>query len=168
MSLHIVVKCETRIEGSNEWVHVHENERPFDSANQTHIGAFLASVGNWMNLPVLSPVRGLPEDVSEGVRTESRHFSTDFMSPSWLSVAELVEFDYDAHIVENLVKKVPMIRKSMSYGSEITGGTKIVNAGEGEKQTLRALLGPGFFNTVERLKELKVERIVFWFDNRFE
>jgi hypothetical protein len=40
-----------------------------------------------------------------------------------------------------------------------------INDDDVEATTIRALLGDGFFNDLQKLKVRGAERIVFWFDN---
>jgi len=104
--------------------------------------AFLAGVRNYSGITPISEPRGLPSDVSNFSLDE---ISDDDHTPSWLSIQELSEFDYD-QIVED--------RRN-------NGET--LDVGQGQLMTMREFLGPTYFRHLNQMVELGVDRIVFWF-----
>ncbi|UQN06079.1 hypothetical protein [Deinococcus sp. QL22] len=63
--------------------------------------AILGGVRNRMNVRPISPCRGIPDDVSDEVRDAWRaaqHYP-EVHSPSWLSLHELLTFDWDPPLV---------------------------------------------------------------------
>lgn len=114
---------------------------------------FLADVRNYSYSPVIAEPRGLPADVSAPVRAE---YGDDdwWHSASWLTVAELLGFDYD-QVFEDL--------RSAAWPGPVS-----VTPGQGERVTLREFLGEGFFERLGELAQLgdpNNVRVVFWFDN---
>ena len=82
--------------------------------------------------------RGLPGDLSPTVRQSWEAGDDDWHTPSWLAVAELTAFDYDQ------------------------------DAGLGDGETYRDMLGPAFFDDLDELINWDGEapcRVVFWFDS---
>lgn len=110
------------------------DQHPFSKRNHEVFG-FLADVRNYSAVTPISTPRGLPGDVSAYVRDKYRSFGMDAHTPSWLSVAELAAFNYDAE------------------------------TDEGVRMTWREFLGDGFFEDLAKLKESGADRVVFWFDN---
>ena len=92
--------------------------------------------------PISEP-RGLPEDTSTYVKIKSDEFGEDGFGHSWLSVEELSSFDYNKPLREREVDAFAQI----------------------EKPTIGNALGEYYFDELEKLKESKAERIVFWFDS---
>jgi hypothetical protein len=114
--------------------------------------AFLAGVRNYSDITPISEPRGIPDDISETVKSDFIKWDCDVHTPSWLSVKELEEFDYDSEIEDCMCMRN-------------NNGGSTCKKGEGKKQTYREFLGKSFFNDIEKLKEANVERVVFWFDN---
>lgn len=128
---------------------------PFEERCYALFG-WLAGVRNYSDLPILAPPRGIPDDASPGVRAAYEDWDVDAHSASWLSVQELLAFDYDQRVEDRRVTR----QTAWGYDG---GGTAA--AGEGEMTTYRALFGTGYFLRLEALRSSGAERIVFWFDN---
>lgn len=112
-------------------------DNPISDRNYSLFG-FLADVRNVYNVPVLKGPRGLPEDVSKEVKLLSIEQISDSHSHSWLSLGELLSFDYDC---------------------KVNGGGAY---------SLRDLVGREYFSALKILSSLGTRRsvrIVFWFDN---
>lgn len=120
---------------------------PFDWRSYGMFG-FLADVRNYSAVPPIAARRGFPEDASPEVR---REYDGDGRCPSWLSVDELLAFDYDAPVED---------RRAARDGD---GGCTCA-PGEGEMTTFRAFLGEAFFRDLEALRAAGAGRVVFWFD----
>lgn len=123
---------------------------PFDWRSYRLFG-FLADVRNYSAVPPISKPRGLPEDEPTLDNFDGLH------SCSWLSVKELLEFDYDQTIEDRRVTR------EISPGFTDHGCTGEI--GEGRMTTYREFLGEAFFDDLRKLQELKADRIVFGFDN---
>jgi hypothetical protein len=108
--------------------------------------AFLADVRNDTEVEPISPPRGIPEDSPTYGKLSKwlDHDSDTWHSGSWLSIRELLDFDYDREFV-NEDYDVPE-----DYNRETT---------------YREFLGSDFFANLERLKEIGADRVVFCFDN---
>lgn len=144
--------AEKRVNGEWEQVGI----APFDWRNYGMYG-FLAGVRNYSGVPPIAPLRGLPDDASAAVKEESETWDGDGHSHSWLAVAELLAFNYDAPVEDRRVTR--------KVGVNSWSGGMTCNPGEGEATTFRAFLGDEFFADLERLKEANAERVIFWFDN---
>jgi hypothetical protein len=118
-----------------------EDHGPFDDRSYFRFG-WLAGVRDYDVTPIAAP-RGLPEDLSTPVR---ERWGTGLLwhTPSWLTVAELTEFDYDQDAGMN--------------------GKYDTDPGE----TYRDMLGPAFLEDVDELAKWNLPapcRVVFWFDS---
>ncbi len=120
------------------------------------IFAFLADVRNDVGIPPIAQPRDLPDDISDGVVAEFRKCN-DAHSVSWLSVSELLAYDYDRIVTGKERRAV------MADHHEDRGGA--VMAEEDKGMAVRELLGEGCFDELKELKTCGAERIVFWFDN---
>ena len=130
--------------------------KPFDWRSYRLYG-FLAGVRNYSESPVIAAPRGFPADASAKVARDYRSWEGDAHSASWLSLAELLEYDYD-QVMED--------RRCMrQVGPQSFNGGSTCEPGEGEKLTVREFLGTDFFDELEKLKKVGAERVVFWFDN---
>jgi hypothetical protein len=127
---------------------------PFDWRQYGMYG-FLANVRNYSDVPPISEPRGLPPDCTSNDEDDSRWLGDH--SYSWLSLAELLAFNYDAEVEDRRVTvKMP--------GGWINGGAT-AEPGGGTPTTFRAFLGDPFFEELEKLKAAGAERIVFGFDS---
>ena len=108
--------------------------------------------------PISEP-RGLPKDVGTYVKKESDELGKDGFGHSWLSVEELSSFDYKKPLREREVH--PFWEASTLCFSVIPPAPSYEQA---ENPTIGDALGGYYFDELEKLKESKAERIVFWFD----
>lgn len=122
---------------------------PFDWRSYGLYG-WLAGVRNYSAVPPLAKPRGVPPDASAYLKEKYR--DDDYHSASWVSLAEMLAFDYDALVEDRRV-------------STATTGAATCAPGEGETMTYRAFLGKRFFEDLDKLKELEAGRVVFWFDS---
>jgi hypothetical protein len=129
---------------------------PFDWRSYGLFG-FLADVRNYSAVPPIAPRRGLPSDASADVRHDSEEWAGDGHSHSWLSLEEILSFNYDAAMEDRRVTR--------QVAANAWDGGCTADPGGGEQTTFRAFLGPKYFEELDRLKAAGVERIVFWFDN---
>lgn len=121
-------------------------QHPYDYPLGTRIYtrfAFLAGVRNWANIVPLSSPRGLPYDVSATVRQQSDDWDIDGHSHSWLTVNELLTFDYDQPL----------------YFGEHGRDRRCTES------TYRELLDDHFLQELRDIQALGATRLVFWFDN---
>lgn len=119
-----------------QWVYL-PDVSPFDIRNYT-LFSFLAGVRNYMNIIPVSVPRGFPDDASPEVLVEYMT-DGDWHSASWLTIVELMSFDYGQLVGVREVGKAP--------------------------RPVAAFLGEWYFDEIERLSSLGVERVVFWFDS---
>lgn len=132
---------------------------PFDGRSYSTFG-FLADVRNYSLVPPIAEPRGLPDDVSQEVADDHAEWDTDAHTESWLSVRELVDFDYDQVMNDRRVKRQIGLN-SWDHGA--TGAPE-----EGTPKTYREFLGEHFMHEVENLQKLGDPdqfRVTFWFDN---
>lgn len=125
---------------------------------------FLANVRNYSEVPPISEPRGLPADFKDpdedprgwmGLEEEYRDVGDH--SRTWLSVQELLDYDYD-QIIEDR-------RTTGRLPSGVISGAVTCAPGKGDFQKLREFLGDGFFSDLEELKRIGAERLVFGFDS---
>ena len=153
------------------WIKVEEplfsegkTTEPFEPRNYA-VFSFLADVRNYSDVECIKSLQGLPVDsdwlntlsaygfdlssMSEKVIPESQRIShkeeiemsADYHSHSWLTLQELIDFDYDQNIF---------------------------NKSTNSQSTYRDLFGNNFFKDIQVLKELgnaENVRVIFWFDN---
>jgi hypothetical protein len=127
---------------------------PFNWRSYSMYG-FLADVRNYSYSPVISEPRGLPDDVSDEVKKEYDYWDMDGHSHSWLTLRELLDYDYD-QIFED--------RRTTKDGD----GAADAGEGNGVKTSIREFLGESFFEQIEGMQKLgnpEDVRVVFWFDN---
>lgn len=118
---------------------------------------FLADVRNYSDVEPIAHRRGFPDDASRAVKTAYEGWGTDAHSPSWLSIDELSEFDYDQAVEDRRVTR--------QLSENLLSGACTAEPGGGQMTTYREFLGKWFFKDLAKLKEAGAERIVFWFDN---
>lgn len=134
---------------------------PLDHRSYATFG-FLADVRNYSAITPICEPRGWPtdfkhtkpdrEEYDPWYRDDEGYMFDEYHSHSWLSIKELLDYDYD-QIVED--------RRVTRNGN----GGVTCDPGEGKQETLREFLGEGFFQDLQTLHECGVERIVFAFDN---
>ncbi|MFG6661151.1 hypothetical protein [Sulfitobacter sp. 915] len=133
-----------------------EGPDPFDWRSYGMFG-FLAGVRNYSAVTPIADPRGLPRDVSTEVAEEYETWSRDAHSASWISVSELVAFDY-GQVIEDR-------RVTVQMGPNHWDGGGTAEPGGGRPMTYREFLGHRFFDDLQKLSEAGADRIVFWFDN---
>ena len=122
----------------------------WDERNYALFG-FLANVRNYSAVPVVSPPRGLPEDAS---LTVTKAFgSGEFHTASWLSLDELVSFDYGQTFID---------RRNIAKGFNDNCSVPIA---EGRRAIVRDILGPLFFHHLARMRAARIDRVIFWFED---
>ena len=109
----------------------------FQDRNYT-VFSFLAGVRRYDEIQAITLPRGIPKDASSTAQNSFKSWGMDAHTPSWLSLGELMAFNYDQKV----------------YGDNSP-----------RLGTYRDFLDADFFNDLEKMKEKGVERIVFWFDN---
>jgi hypothetical protein len=140
---------------TDEIFQYYNNEKcsePFVFRNYGVFG-FLANVINYSFVPYLDNPRGLPKDITLGGEYEDYKYGEH--SFSWLSLEELLAFDYDKTFED---------RRCMRDGN----GAADSGPGNGKIVTYREFLGKNFFLDLEVMKSLgdpKNVRIVFGFDS---
>lgn len=149
MGCDIHSRAERKVDG--QW-QVIAGAEPFDWRSYGMF-AFLANVRNYSGIKPLSEPRGLPAD-SPAERDDE--YLGDH-SYSWLSLDELIAFDYDAMTEDR--------RVTVQTGPNSWNGAHTAKPGSGEAMTYRAFLGEAFFEEIEKLKAVGAERIVFGFDS---
>lgn len=130
--------------------------KPFDWRSYGMYG-FLANVRNYSAVPPISMPRNLPVDMSPDVRAASEAWASDGHSHSWLSVAELLAFDYNAEMEDR--------REVRQVGPNAWDGGCTADRGNGKRTTFREFLGEAYFADLIKLRDAEADRIVFWFDN---
>jgi hypothetical protein len=136
-----------------------KGDKPFDWRSYSMF-AFLAGVRNYDRCDPISEPKGLPSDVSQYVRDDYKKWDGDAHSDSYLTLKELIEFDYDKEFWNRRVTK--------QLSTNSWTGAGLAEEGEGKIISYRENLGEFFFVHLEELKALgepENVRIVFWFDN---
>ena len=128
---------------------------PFDWRSYGMYG-FLADVRNSSDVAPISQPRGLPNDVSAGT-AEAYGDGVDWHTASWLSVAELADFNYDQPMEDR--------RVTIQLASNMWSGAGTAAPGGGEMTTYREFLGDAYFVDLDKLILAGINRVVFWFDN---
>lgn len=125
----------------------YQHFQPFYWRNYA-VFAFLAGVRNYSNVKPLSEPRGLPADTDFDVKDQ--YSEGDDHTPSWVLVKELLEFNYDSNIeyLEDDERPPWQIKRDLESST-----------------TWREFLGSEYFDNLKALEALKIERVVFWFDN---
>jgi hypothetical protein len=147
-----------------------EGYHPFNWRSYGLYG-WLAGVRNYSDVPPISEPRGYPADFdpehwdswsTAKSGTEPEWGGPDYISmgdhsASWLSVEELLAYDYDQTIED--------LRISKQIAPNIFSGGVTGVPGEGKLQSLRDFLGESFFKDLALLQELGATRVVFSFDS---
>lgn len=137
-----------KIDGSWEEI---EGVDFFSQQNYSMFG-FLADVRNYSMTPTIALPRGLPDDVSCSIACEHESYGLYAHTASWLSLKELLEFNYDATF-EN--------RRVIVNAS----GAHTCKPGMGEITTYRESFCEQFQTDLLLLRAIGAERIVFWFSD---
>lgn len=119
--------------------------------------AFLAGVRNYSGVQPIAEPRGFPEDAASTTAQAFDDWGCDAHTPSWLTVDELLAFDYSASMEDRRVTR--------QIAPGLVSGGCTCEPGEGKAMTWREFLGEWFFRDLEAIKAAGAERIVFWFDN---
>lgn len=151
MGCDIHSRAERRENG--KWV-VIDGLAPFDWRSYGMFG-FLAGVRNYSAIPPLSEPRGLPDDTPQSGDDYDDYLGDH--SFSWLSLDELLAFDYDQPVEDRRVTR------TMPNG--VINGGCTAEPGGGEMTTYREFLGEAFFDDLAKLKAAGAERVVFGFDS---
>lgn len=168
MGCDIHSRAEVRVEGTwrqvgdvfdlDDWDRKHfgkeKGDEPFSLRDYGLFG-FLANVRNYSESPVIAEPRGLPDDVDMDEETREEWADNWYHSASWLTLAELLAYDYDRAFWDRRIEKDG-------------NGAARAEEGEGEHPTLRTFLGEWFFKRLDELAALgapEAVRVVFWFDN---
>jgi hypothetical protein len=112
---------------------------------------FLADVRNCSAIPPIAECRGI---IPPGPFSELPDHMDLASCCSWLTVNELTEFDYDAAVEDR--------RVDVTVGS-VTDCGRNCEPGGGEMTTYGALLGPLFFDDLQKLQALGAESVVLGF-----
>jgi hypothetical protein len=118
---------------------VADGVHPFDSRHYGIFG-FLADVRNYSRSPVLAHPRGLPDDVTALVA--ARADWSDAHSHSWLSLAELLAYDYEQVIWDRRITR--------TRPNGVLDGAALADEGEGKHLPLREFLGNSFLRRAGR------------------
>lgn len=148
---------------------------PFNWRSYAVFG-FLADVRNYSHSEVICEPKGFPDDSevlnqpveqndvygnsSEIVTLKDELEDTDYHSRGWLTLKELLDFDYDKTFWDRRVMK--------QTSHNVWNGAALAEEGEGKTITYREHLDVGFFNDLETLKSFgnpEDVRIIFYFDN---
>ncbi len=154
-----------------EYYKKEKGDHPFDWRSYS-VFAFLAGVRNYDHCEPLSKPKGLPYD-SEYLNTivcnetikQSIESDGDYHSLSYLTLKELIEFDYDKTFWNRRIYRTTYRPDGTVSGVD---GASVAEEGEGKMITYRENLGEFFFIHLEELKQLgepEDVRVVFWFDN---
>lgn len=129
----------------------------FEDGRSYSIFGFLAGVRNYSAVTPIAEPRGLPADVSDTVRASFEQWGGDGHTSSWLTLEELLAFDYDAMMEDR--------RCTREIAPNCFSGGETCAPGEGKIMSYREFLFPYFFANINGAKHAGAERIVFWFDN---
>lgn len=123
--------------------------------------AFLAGVRNYSGVRPISEPRGLPADLAFITKHAHDEWKDDAHTASWLSVRELLDFDYEAMMEDR--------RYTRREAAGFYNGGATCEPGQGKQMTWREFLGDWFMRDLEILRTASKThpdmRIVFWFDN---
>lgn len=142
-----------------------KSSAPFEWRSYQMFG-FLANVRNDNIRPIKEPTYELPSNVSNGVLREWKHWESDGHSISFITLRELIEFDFNQNL------RTP--EQDFSTHSKNVLFEKISSISEDDDWELKTYYdivgGPDgtFCKNIEELSELgdlDDVRVVFWFDN---
>ena len=120
---------------------------------------FLANVRNYSKVPFLSDHRNIPDDSSLHAKYDNE-WGYDGHSASWLSLKEMLDFDYNQTFEDR--------RCTKQTSPNVWDGAALADIGEGEMTTYKDFLPEEYFRSLDVLKTLgdpEDVRVVFWFDN---
>jgi len=162
-------------------LHVDRNYNLFAVLADVRNGRGFAGVYTGEEFKPISPPRGLPDDVSPEVRNESDEWGVDGHSHSWLTLAELLAFDYEQTRSSSGVVDLEEFKVFTEKGkpNEWSGdviGRNVVHASNTEmlayikdgipndgkmyvtrvtwRETYRDAIGPWWFATLQKLQEM--------------
>lgn len=163
----IDIKCFTEVKRADGWEWVHE-QWPFFDRNSVYFGLLGHRIG-LDGLRQISPPRGLPPDLSQRVKSASDVWQDEYFYHSWLTLKELLDYDYDQIVARRRVITVwedtvweEGYAKPYYYAPE--------NEEEGEwkdfslAEELGADISGCFRKLVDELGVPEDIRVVFWFD----
>lgn len=153
MGCDIHTFCERKTDTKYEYV---SEIIPFDW-RQYGMYAFLAGVRNYSAVPTIAEPRGLPLDISCNVADMYKLHRSDSHTPSWLSITELLEWDYDAEVEDR--------RYTRQESPNRFNGATTCEPGQGVKMTWREFLGDDFMDDLFDMERVGIDRVVFWFDS---
>lgn len=152
---------------------------PFNWRNYGVFG-FLADVRNYSCSEVICEPKGFPDDSevlnqpveqndvygnsNDIVTLRNELDDSDYHSKSWLTLKELLDFDYEKTFWDRRISRTT----HNEFGGSFTDGAALANEGEGKTITYRDHLGESFFKDLETLKTFgnpEDVRIIFYFDN---
>lgn len=114
---------------------------------------WLADVRNYSGIvPLKGVYEGLPVGACDRIKREYKSWEYAAHNLHYVKVDTLLKVDYE-QIIED--------RRVTRNGN----GGCTCEPGEGRFLTLREFLFEGYFEELDRMQQLDVERIIFWFDN---
>jgi hypothetical protein len=127
---------------------IKNNECLFEDGKQYNLYAWLADVRNNRGIKPISTPRGLPDDVSSELRRKPENWydGDGTHSHTWLSVEQLLDVNYE---------------ETIEFKTKDDETKDII---VDEKITLRDFLGEEYFTSLQKVKEMGIDRLVFWFD----
>ncbi len=117
---------------------------------------FLGGARNYSEAEPIAAGRGTPIDISEEVEYNRARWDDDGHSFSWVSLEELLNFDYSKKFYD------------MRVFRDGDGAARARTLDEAELTDYKTFLPGIFFEELERLRGLGRPadvRIIFWFDN---
>lgn len=125
---------------------------------------FLADMRNHSHTPVIAEPRGLPDDVTPAIRSDYESW-TGYFAASWLTVAELLAYDYDQVFWDRRIER----SYPLPNGGTYTDGAALADEGEGRRLPLREFLPDWYFRRLAEMAKLADDpanvRVVLWFDS---
>lgn len=142
-------------EEDEDWV----RDEVFPFYRNYGVFGFLADVRNYSRCPVIAPPRGVPDDMSPELR-ELHWEGSCGHGYSWLTIAELLAYDYDQTFED---------RRTVKFTPPGTyDNAALADEGEGERVTMREFIGEWFLDRVQELTKFGDPadvRLVYWFDS---
>lgn len=135
-------------------------DKPIFDWRSYRIYGFLANVRNYSEVPAQWPDRPWPEDASAGALEMRERWNGDAHSPSFVTLAELIAFNYDQPVEDR--------RITVQTGPNSWDGGATAKPGGGKMTTFRQFLDGAYFTELDRLKTLGKPddvRVLFFFDN---